>query len=306
MKPPRVSIITATFNRSRVLRHTIATVMAQRFTDWELLVIGDACTDDTAEVVASFGDSRIRYHNLSVNVGEQSGPNNTGVEMARGELVAFLNHDDLWLPDHLETLVGAIEETGADLVFSLMAVVIPDRPPVLSNFTPTGHYEPRTVVPTSSWLFRRALAKRVGSWRSYRECYQVPSQDWIYRANRAGADLRLVPSVTVVALPSGFRRNSYVNQDDSENAEFAARIRSEPGFRERLLTSIMMGQASSTASVRSQLVRAAKNAVSATLSAFGIPPASVRFFLKSRRRGHFIDTLRQVRGLPALTRERRS
>ena len=101
---PRVSVVTATYNRSHILRHSIASVIAQRLTDWELIVVGDACTDDTADVVASFDDPRIRYHALAANVGEQSGPNNEGVALARGEMIAFLNHDDLWLPDHLALL----------------------------------------------------------------------------------------------------------------------------------------------------------------------------------------------------------
>jgi glycosyltransferase involved in cell wall biosynthesis len=79
MARPRVSVITATYNRSRVLRHTIASVIAQDFADWELLVVGDAGTDDTADVVASFRDPRIRFFSLPQNVGEQSGPNNAGV-----------------------------------------------------------------------------------------------------------------------------------------------------------------------------------------------------------------------------------
>lgn len=307
---PRVSIITATFNRSGVLRHTIASVIAQRFEGWELLVIGDACTDDTGEVVAGFHDQRIRYHSLPVNVGEQSGPNNVGVTMARGQLLAFLNHDDLWLPDHLDLLVSAIDETRADLVFSLMAVMIPGHPPALSNFTASGRYELRTVVPASSWLFTRALSDRVGPWRSSRQCYQAPSQDWLRRAKHAGADLRLLPSLTVVAFPSGYRKNSYVDRDDSENARYAARMRAEPEFRERLLTDLVLGQAAggeyalSKTAVRPYLRRAASNAISAALSRLGVSPVSVRMLLRSPRRGYFIDTLRQTRGLPAFPRER--
>jgi len=69
---PTVSVIIATYNRSNVLAIAIETVRAQSFQDWELLVIGDACTDDTGAVVAGFGDARIRFHNLAGNVGDQS------------------------------------------------------------------------------------------------------------------------------------------------------------------------------------------------------------------------------------------
>ena len=310
MQRPRVSVITATYNRSRVLRHAIASVIAQRFTHWELIVVGDACTDDTADVVAGFDDRRIRFHSLEANVGEQSGPNNVGVSLARGDVIAFLNHDDLWFPDHLEVLESAIERTGADLVFPLIATVIPGHRPVLGNFTRSGRYEPRTFVPASSWVLRKSLAERVGAWRSYRDCYQAPSQDWIYRAARAGADARLVPSLTVVTLPSGYRRGSYTSGDDSEIAEYAARIGADPRFRESILTEIALGQAEgdpyalSTTAVLPYLTRAARNAAAAAISAVGAPPASIRTFLRSRRRGHLIDALRQVRGLPALSRER--
>lgn len=309
MSGPRVSVVTATYNRSRVLRHTIASVIGQRFSDWELIIVGDACTDDTSATVASFADGRIRYHALDVNVGEQSGPNNVGVSMSRGELIAFLNHDDLWFSDHLELLVSAMERTGADLVFSLSAAMIPDRPPILWGFTPSGRYEPRTFVPASSWVLSRTLAERTGGWRSSRECYQAPSQDWLYRARRTGADARLVPSLTVLAVPSGYRRGSYASSDDSENAGYAARM-ADPLFRERLLTDIALGQASGdpyalgTTAVLPYLSRAAKNAAIAALSYAGAPPASIRMFLRSRRRGHLIDALRPVRGLPALSRER--
>ncbi len=93
---PLVSIITATYNRSNVLCYAIDSVLRQTVTDWELLVIGDACTDDTEQIVAAIGDPRVRFFNLEKNVGEQSGPNNAGVRLAHGKSLAFLNHDDLW------------------------------------------------------------------------------------------------------------------------------------------------------------------------------------------------------------------
>ena len=76
---PVVSVIIATYNRSRVLAHAIESVRYSTVSNWELIVVGDHCTDDTAAIVASFDDPRITFINLPQNVGEQSGANNEGV-----------------------------------------------------------------------------------------------------------------------------------------------------------------------------------------------------------------------------------
>jgi glycosyltransferase involved in cell wall biosynthesis len=83
-KSPVVSVIMATYNRSNVLCYAIESVLWQTFKEWELWIVGDACTDDTATVVASFKDKRIHFVNLPVNTGEQSGPNNEGVKRSTG------------------------------------------------------------------------------------------------------------------------------------------------------------------------------------------------------------------------------
>ena len=95
---PAVSVIIATYNRAHTLRHAVQSVRNSSFTDWELIVVGDACTDDSAECVAAFNDPRIRFVNLPDRTGHQSGPNNHGLALARGKYVAFLNHDDLFFP----------------------------------------------------------------------------------------------------------------------------------------------------------------------------------------------------------------
>ena len=88
------------------MRYAVESLLRSTIVDWELIVVGDACTDDTGDVVASFGDSRIQFYNMEKNCGEQSGPNNEGLRRARGEYVAFLSQDDLWFPDHLEKLLA--------------------------------------------------------------------------------------------------------------------------------------------------------------------------------------------------------
>jgi glycosyltransferase involved in cell wall biosynthesis len=102
---PAVSIVTATYNRRRALACTIESVRRQSFEDWEMIIVGDACTDDTAETVAKFADPRIRFINLTRNFGEQAGPNNVGFAAANGPIIAFLNHDDLWLPTTSHSVV---------------------------------------------------------------------------------------------------------------------------------------------------------------------------------------------------------
>ena len=107
MASPTISIITATYNCSHILRYAIASVLNSDFDDWELIVVGDHCTDDTEACVAGFDDDRIRFFNLEVNSGQQATPNNFGLSKARGEYVCYLNHDDLFLPWHLSTMLEA-------------------------------------------------------------------------------------------------------------------------------------------------------------------------------------------------------
>jgi dTDP-4-dehydrorhamnose 3,5-epimerase len=84
---PAITIVTATYNRSRALACAIESARRESFADWEMIVVGDACTDDTAEIVARAADPRIRFINLDRNWGEQAGPNNIGVAEARAPLI---------------------------------------------------------------------------------------------------------------------------------------------------------------------------------------------------------------------------
>src|SRR5687767_13979403 len=135
--PPRVTIIIPTYNMSTVLSHSIGRALDQTFTDFELLVVGDGCTDDSERVVSEIKDPRVRWINLLPRWGHQTGPNNEGLRQARAEYIAYLGHDDLWFPHHLENLVAALD-AGADLAHSALAIVMAD-----------GHVLPLTLAPTA-------------------------------------------------------------------------------------------------------------------------------------------------------------
>lgn len=234
---PRVSVITATYNYSSVLRCAIESVRWQTFRDWEYLIIGDACTDDSADVVASFGDARLRWHNLPTNSGSQSAPNNKGIELARGDYIAYLGHDDLWTPDHLQQLVRSMDESGADWATSLGIMV---GPPGSGAKILNGLVESETD-PSNAWflpstsMHTRALASKIGAWHEYRTIDIGPDVEFRRRAIAAGARFAHIDNVTCFKFPSAWRKNVYRERPSIEQETYLERIRSEPHFIENEL-----------------------------------------------------------------------
>jgi glycosyltransferase involved in cell wall biosynthesis len=98
---PAVSVVIATYNRGKLLPETLESVLGQRFTDYELIVVDDGSTDATAAVVQSYGN-RVRY--LYQENRGPSAARNLGVRHAQGSWISIQDSDDLCAPDHLETL----------------------------------------------------------------------------------------------------------------------------------------------------------------------------------------------------------
>ena len=111
---PDVSVIIPTYNRSQLVKEAIESTLRQSYGDFEVLVIDDGSTDDTRLVVESISDDRIRY--LYKDNGGQSSARNLGFVKAKSKYVAYLDSDDLWSSDYLETMVrqlDANEDYGA-------------------------------------------------------------------------------------------------------------------------------------------------------------------------------------------------
>jgi len=222
----------ATYNWSSVLPYSIGSALGRTLSDFELLVIGDGCTDDSAEIVAGIGDDRVRWIGLRQNSGHQSTPNNEGLSRARGEIIGYLGHDDLWLPDHLESLVKAVDE-GADLSYSITRWVSPnprDDPIFL-----LPEYKPGLFIPPSSIVHRRSLIEKIGGWRHHREIAEVPETDLLRRAHGAGFRFAFVPRLTLIKPPAGLRHNAYRDRPSHEQALWLERIRGDPDLGNRLL-----------------------------------------------------------------------
>lgn len=103
MSKPLVSIIMPTHNAGRFIGRAIQSVLDQSYPNWELIIVDDASSDNTEEVVKAFSDPRIQYRKVE-RIGHPAGVRNTALRMMQGELVAFLDSDDLYFPETLEKL----------------------------------------------------------------------------------------------------------------------------------------------------------------------------------------------------------
>lgn len=105
-KNPAISIILPTYNRAHLLPRAIQSVLNQDYQDWDLLIWDDGSTDETRQVVATYTDERIKYY-LETNHGAAYA-RNRAAEKASGDLLAFLDSDDEWIPEKLARQVAAL------------------------------------------------------------------------------------------------------------------------------------------------------------------------------------------------------
>jgi glycosyltransferase involved in cell wall biosynthesis len=288
---PRVTVIVATYNWSAVLPYSIGSVLRQTFADFELLVIGDGCTDDSEQVVKAIGDPRVEWINLPENTRHQSGPNNEGLRRARGELIAYLGHDDLWLPHHLDVMVRALDRTQSDLAYSLTMNVAPDGDfawPTIPNEAAGTFASPLAVV------HRKRVTEEIGGWRHYREVTNTtPDVELWRRAHAAGYKFTFVPRLTGVKLPAGHRRDVYAKRPSHEQAHWSARIQNEPDFEFEQMARFVVGPAVPAGVPLRALV---KNLLRQTVAGFKMRRAGVIPWpgFKSRRT---IDEIWKFKGL---------
>jgi len=127
MTSPLVSIIVPAYNAERWLSVTVGSILAQTFTNWELIIVNDGSTDRTLEVAQGFHDSRIRVVDQA-NAGV-SAARNKGFSVARGEFLTLLDSDDTKAPDSLEVMLECIQGTGTDWTFGDLVVCDGDMNP---------------------------------------------------------------------------------------------------------------------------------------------------------------------------------
>lgn len=117
---PLITVVTPCHNAGGMISHTIESVLNQTYSDWEMLIVDDCSTDDSEEIIKRHQakDKRIRYFKTEEPSGSPSLPRNIGIENANGKYIAFLDSDDLWLPEKLERQLRFMEVNAVSLSYS--------------------------------------------------------------------------------------------------------------------------------------------------------------------------------------------
>lgn len=166
---PLFSVLMPTHNRSTVLAAAIRSVLSQNEPSFELLVVGDGCTDDSADVVAGFQDSRIRWFDFPKGEGFGYANRNRALLEARGALVAFAAHDDLYLPDHLHRMGTLFHDPSIHWAYSRPCWIRDDGLCIpyfgnLNSPAEAARFRKRNFIPASCIIYRRSLHDAVGLW----------------------------------------------------------------------------------------------------------------------------------------------
>ncbi|MBV8633325.1 MAG: glycosyltransferase family 2 protein, partial [Burkholderiaceae bacterium] len=166
---PIVSVIVPVYNRAHCIARCLHSVLAQTLAAIEVIVVDDASSDATAEVVATIRDPRIRYWRHETNRGAAAA-RNTAMRLARGEFIAFIDSDDYWREDKLEKQVAALRARGARCGLSYCWIAVVDtREREVAQYVSEVEgkcldaiLSENFIGSSSNVVFRRAMIEEIG------------------------------------------------------------------------------------------------------------------------------------------------
>ncbi len=207
---PLISVYVPTYNRVELLmERAVASVLSQTYTNFEFIIIGDHCTDDTAKMVGELSDPRIRFHNIPKR-GYRYPPTpenhwlagpvvaaNTALGMIKGDWIARIDDDDIWTPDHLEVLLEFAQKGEYEFVSSCYETIRYGEKIIVD----VKDEIPR-IGGTQTWLYRSYLKffkYNIDCWRkSWNRVNDTDIQDRMYKA---GVNMGFLDHVTCRIIP---------------------------------------------------------------------------------------------------------
>jgi len=167
VEKPKISVILPTFNRGYIIKRAIRSVLRQTFEDFELIIVDDASTDNTYEVLKRFKDERIVYIKRSVNSQTtKENARNDGLKVARGKYIAYIDSDNSWLKNHLRVLCEFLEKNKKyGVVYCDSMVRRYKWKSVERSFDfIKGNVPPSLFIDTGEFMHKKNCIKKAGVW----------------------------------------------------------------------------------------------------------------------------------------------
>jgi glycosyltransferase involved in cell wall biosynthesis len=153
IQQPLISIVIPVYDRWELLKQAVASVVAQTYTNWELIVVDDGSTDGTREKLALLNNKKVNVFTIP-HCGNVALLRNTGTNISSGEWIAFLDSDDLWVPEKLELQLKALQERS---LWSYSGSELMNEHGLTIPFN-TGN-----PVPISGWIIKELLTNKASA-----------------------------------------------------------------------------------------------------------------------------------------------
>lgn len=184
---PKVSVIIPAYNCEKFISITIDSVLSQTYADFELIVVDDGSTDNTGSIINSINDRRVRYY-YQPNSGLPAKARNAGVKFSKGEYIALLDADDIWMPEKIERQMAILEldpkialiSTNAFLILENTKTRTPFVEDVKTGYFNNRNFFPRNKVVLSSALINKSVYYKVGGFRELLDLKAIEDYDlWL-------------------------------------------------------------------------------------------------------------------------------
>jgi glycosyltransferase involved in cell wall biosynthesis len=217
------SVIIPTYNRANELRRCLKSLVSQTIQEFEVIVCDDGSTDDTKEVIQEFQGLLNLKYTYSTNFGGPAQPRNSGLKIANGEFIAFLDSDDWWYPNKLKLSLNSIKDF--DIVYHDLDKycsekrnkgIVKGRPLLNNKFTDlvmNGN-----GIPNSSVVVRKCVIDKIGYFSEDRNLIAVEDADYWIRISTITNKFIYIPKSlgaywvgqTISASAKQIRRENYL------------------------------------------------------------------------------------------------
>jgi glycosyltransferase involved in cell wall biosynthesis len=207
---PLISVYVPTYNRAELLiERAVESVLEQTYDNFEFIIVGDHCTDNTEKLISKINDWRIKFYNIPKR-GYRYPPTaenhwfagpvcaaNVALRMAQGKWIARIDDDDVWTADHLEVLLGLALEKELEFVSSSLMTIINGKE---NTIDVKGEFP--KIGGTQTWLYRsylKFMKYNIDCWR--KKWNRVNDTDLQDRMYKAGVRMGFLDQVTCFVMP---------------------------------------------------------------------------------------------------------